>query len=156
MIRYEIPSTGKILAITDEVLACFSKHRQIGFMAKEQGGQLFAQIDAGQVTISKATGTRKSDTKGRYHFSPDRKIEQVEINQMFSNGLHYVGDWHTHPEKNPSPSLQDINSMRDCVQKSKNELDSFILVIVGQNSLPSGLWVSLHSPNECERLFVRN
>ncbi len=153
MISYKILSTEKYIILTNEVLEYFDQHRQVGVNSKELGGQLFAKLEEKRIVIAKVTGPRTSDKRGRFSFIPNRKAEQREINIMFSKGLHYVGDWHTHPEKRPSPSRTDINSMSECFHKSKHELDSFILVIVGQDNPPDGIWLSLHRRQEYEALF---
>lgn len=152
MISYKNLTTKKLIILTNEVLEHFNQHRQIGANSKELGGQLFAKFEEERIVIAKATGPRATDKRGRFSFTPSRKAEQREINNMFSEGLHYVGDWHTHPEKKPSPSRTDINSMSECFLKSKHELDSFILIIVGQKSPPDGIWLSLHKAHKYETL----
>ena len=32
---------------------------------------------------------------------------------MFQEGLLFIGDWHTHPERIPSPSRSDLQSIRN-------------------------------------------
>jgi integrative and conjugative element protein (TIGR02256 family) len=78
----------------------------------------------------------------------------MEIKSCFSDGLHFVGDWHTHPEGEPTPSSVDIKSMEDCFKKSSHQLEAFMMVIVGQAKFPKGLWVSLHGSTDWERLTV--
>ncbi|MCJ7473130.1 MAG: hypothetical protein MUP02_10075, partial [Actinobacteria bacterium] len=41
------------------------------------------------------------------------------------------GEWHTHPEINPQPSVIDKKLMYDCIHKNANALDDLFLVIVG-------------------------
>ena len=154
MISYKILSTEKYVTLTNEVLEHFSRHRQIGVNSKEVGGQLFAKLEEKRIVITKATGPRGTDKRGRFSFMPNRRAEQSEINSMFLEGLHYVGDWHTHPEKRPSASCTDINSMSECFRKSKHELDCFILVIVGQDNSPEGIWLSLHDEHRYEQLTL--
>jgi len=154
MIYYITPSTNKVVAVTNDVMSHLNLQHQRGVKSKEAGGQLFAQFDGNMIIVSKVTGPRKSDKRGRFFFNPDRNIEQREINRMFLKGIHYVGDWHTHPERVPTPSRKDITSMSECVSHSTHELDSFILMIVGQDNLPDGLWVSLHGATDFEQLHL--
>ena len=58
-------------------------------------------------------------------------------------GLHYVGDWHTHPELKPTPASLDISSMKDCFIKSIHELNYFVLTIVGTSPKKANIWVGL-------------
>jgi integrative and conjugative element protein (TIGR02256 family) len=75
---------------------------------------------------------------------PDRWAEQREIDERFSKGLHFIGDWHTHPEDRPQPSPIDINSTGDGVRRSRHSLRGFVMVIVGRIDFPDGLHVAIH------------
>jgi integrative and conjugative element protein (TIGR02256 family) len=61
--------------------------------------------------------------------------------RLFEQGLHYVGDWHTHPEPIPHPSATDTAEILDIFRCSKHELAAMLLVIVGQSTFPKGLFV---------------
>ncbi len=67
---------------------------------------------------------------------------------MHERNLHYLGDWHTHPEPVPVPSKRDLKSINECARKSTHGLSGFILIVVGTAPSPQGLHVSLHSGNE--------
>jgi hypothetical protein len=67
---------------------------------------------------------------------------------MHKRDLHYVGDWHTHPELAPSPSGRDLRSIEECARKSTHGLNGFLLIVVGLAPFPEGLSVSLHNANE--------
>lgn len=54
-----------------------------------------------------------------------------------------MGDWHTHPECHPEPSLTDTESFKDMFNKSRHRLGSFVMVIVGTGPVPDGLFVGL-------------
>ncbi|MGZ8416477.1 MAG: Mov34/MPN/PAD-1 family protein [Methyloceanibacter sp.] len=93
---------------------------------------------------ARATGPRLTDRRTRCSFRPNRPSERREIECFFDKGLHYLGDWHTHPQARPRPSGTDIESMSEMVRQSRYELEGFLMVIVGTSELPEGLWVSLH------------
>lgn len=101
-----------------------------------------------------ATGPNATDRRGWSWFMPDQVKQNVEIKRLFQAGLHFVGDWHTHPETNPHPSKWDLESMQDCFKKSRHELKAFLMVIVGRRDFPKGLWVSLHDRTSWERLTL--
>jgi integrative and conjugative element protein (TIGR02256 family) len=142
---YRVERPPLVVHFADEVLAHFEKHKQDACWKREAGGQLFARISPERWEITRATGPRRGDYRRRFRFFPRRADEQAEINALFQNGLHYVGDWHTHPEAAPKPSPMDTRSMGDLVRQSKHELPGFLLVIVGTDDSPSGLWACLHS-----------
>ena len=63
---------------------------------------------------------------------------------MHSLGLHFIGDWHTHPERIPAPSASDVRSIREAVTRSKHHLNGFVLLIAGIEVFPLGLFIGLY------------
>ena len=143
-IRYPIGESRKFLVLDKCVLDHFDKWRQLHPGMSEAGGQLFGVVEAACITIKLATGPRRSDRRGRFYFVADRFAERREIRTLHKSGLHYFGDWHTHPHAVPAPSGTDLASMADLFVRSKHELHAFVMVIVGTAGFPEGLHVSLH------------
>ncbi|HEY1216513.1 MAG TPA: Mov34/MPN/PAD-1 family protein [Bryobacteraceae bacterium] len=137
---------GVTVKLEAHVLAHLARHRQKSCLRKEAGGQLFARISRQEWAVVTATGPRKSDWRSRFGYRPNRIAENEEIERLFSEGLHFVGDWHTHPQKVPRPSDTDFDSMDDTVAKSVHDLPGFLLLIVGTEPFPEGLWASFHTP----------
>ena len=125
------------------VVSHFARYRQSSRKNTEAGGQLFARFSRNTIDIIRATGPRRGDRRSIFSFLPDRLAERREIKQLFKEGLHYVGDWHTHPQKQPAPSSTDIGSFRDMFQRSRHELQYFVMAIVGTRIGGSGLFVAL-------------
>lgn len=144
MLEYPIGSSGQVLVLPEEVVRKFRRYRQKRWCQREAGGQLFARLSLPRIVIEEATGPRRTDKRTRTSYVPDRAAEQREIDSRHAEGLHYVGDWHTHPEALPGPSGLDIASISDSVRKSTHALNGFLLVIVGQAEPPDGLLVSVH------------
>lgn len=142
-----------VYCFEQKVLDHFLMHRQMNLTAKEVGGQLFGQFKNNIVYVCCATRPRRFDRNGRFFFNPSRWMERLEIKSKFRKGLHYLGDWHTHPQTKPTPSSLDIQSMKDCYIQSVHELPYFAMVIVGQVEPPVGLWVSLHNGKQWLELF---
>ena len=145
MIVFPIGDSGQRLIFSPAVLTHLNKYRQTRWWQREAGGQLFARFALPDIQVEEATGPRQSDSRTRNSYRPDRLAEQHEITIRYANGLHFIGDWHTHPEPIPTPSRQDAESMRDLVIRSEHALNAFALVIVGRNPIPEGLSVSLFS-----------
>ena len=141
MIRYHIPPEGHLLFM-DAPLAHLHRYRQTG-RRNEAGGQLFATFEEGITRIVCATGPRRADRRGPTYFIPNRKADLREIRRLFKRGLHYIGDWHTHPEVKPTPSCTDVESFREMFRESRHSLLSFVMVIVGVGRVPDGLYVGL-------------
>lgn len=153
MIAYRIGNSSQSLVFTEPVLRHFEKYQQRKFWHREAGGQLFARFEMPQIVVVEATGPRRGDRRSRYSYRPDRAAEQREIAERHREGLHFIGDWHTHPEDTPSPSGEDTASIQDSVAKSRHALNGFVLAIVGRKLFPDGLYVSLHSRETGVRLL---
>lgn len=143
MISYRLGASGQRLLLTGKILTHFARHRQLSSHDQEAGGQLFATFSESRIQVERATGPRESDQRGVRFFIPNRLAERREIKQQFKKGLHYVGDWHTHPEARPCPSNTDIESFQDMFGKSRHKLASLVMVIVGTATFPDGLYVAL-------------
>lgn len=152
MIAYPIGTSGQVLEFSEDVLDHFTRFQQTGFKHREAGGQLFARIENGRIWVVEATGPRLTDRRGRTSYQPDRYAEQREIDDRFPAGLHFIGDWHTHPEDRPKPSSVDLSSTADGVRRSRHGLNAFVMVIVGRGELPVALHVSVHDGVVCYAL----
>lgn len=149
--EFKSPHSSQSLAFAPGVFEHFESQKQIEDRP-EVGGQLFGKIVGEQVVVIRATGPYPEDTKRRYWFSPSRSREQKDIKTLFKEGLHYVGDWHTHPVATAVPSSVDISSMAECFRASKHYHQSFVMVIVGTGPFPSSLSVTLHTDKKHIRL----
>lgn len=89
------------------------------------------------------TGSHREDRRFRFLFTPDRRREQRNIDEHFARRLHFLGNWHTHPKKVPSPSGTDLKNTRQRFIESDHALMAFLMVIVGLEPFPSGLYVAL-------------
>jgi integrative and conjugative element protein (TIGR02256 family) len=145
VLSYPLDNGNASLVFSDDVIAHFAKHQQRRPRDTEAGGQLFARLSRFEIYVEVATGPRPRDKRTRASYVPDRIAERAEIENMFDQGLHFVGDWHTHPESIAYPSLIDESTITDCASKSKHKLNGFILVVVGTGALPSSMSVSVHA-----------
>lgn len=149
MIVYPVGSSGQRLVLTADVIAHLECHRQSRWWHREAGGQLFARFTLPDIVIERATGPRRRDWRSRCAYRPHRASEQREIAEQHRRGLHFVGDWHTHPESVPAPSERDMISMSEMVTQSRHALNGFVLVIVGTEPAPRGLFVSIFDARHC-------
>ncbi len=140
------------LIIKADVLNLFHSYRQDNKAKNEAGGQLFAKWNNQVMSISQATGVRDNDICSRFLFKPNIFALKKEIINNFREGLHYVGDWHTHPETVPSPSCDDIETIQSKFSKSKHELNYFVLIIVGTGDID--LFVSFYNNKEQIHLYL--
>lgn len=140
---FALPNSDQLLVFEPMALETFLQHRQTGNLP-EAGGLLFAEFQLPKVIITAVSKPEASDIRSRNSFFPNRRKQQTAIRAQFERGKHFVGEWHTHPEPNPSPSRMDLQSMAESFVRSRHELNYFILVIVGNEQARSCLSVSAH------------
>jgi len=144
MMRFPVGTSGETIMLTEVAIEHLICHRQTRWWQREAGGLLFARFDNQAIIIEEATGPRPTDRRTPFSYWPDRKAEQAEIDERFERGLHYVGDWHSHPQKVPKPSLRDERTMVSRVKYSRHQLNGILFAIIGHGPLPRGLALLLH------------
>lgn len=149
IVSYPVGRSGQVLSLSEDVIEHFRQHQQSNANQAEAGGQLFATFSGNSIEVSLATGPRQCDHRSPIHFKPNRKAERREIKRLFQVGLHYVGDWHTHPQRIPIPSSTDVENITDIFRKSHHSLAGFIMIVVGTASLPDGLFVAVCDHQSC-------
>ena len=140
------------ILITDAALAIMLGCRQAKPSDKEAGGQLFAEFYSRDVVIVEATPPTLLDRRSKYRFRPNRLLQRREIRKKYAAGLHFVGDWHTHPEEQAIPSVDDITSMQDSFCRSAHDLSAFLLIIVGIARPPDAWHVALVTADGAQQL----
>jgi len=153
-LRYSTASGQLSVLVTDAALATMLSLRQVKVRDKEAGGQLFARFDGSDVVIIEATRPTLLDRRSRYSFEPNRFLQRREIRKKHVAGLHFVGDWHTHPERTATPSGDDLASMQDCFRRSRHDLTAFILIVVGIAAPPEGWYVALVTAAGVQKLSL--
>jgi integrative and conjugative element protein (TIGR02256 family) len=151
---YCLRGPRKRLVFATEVVRHFERNRQRRTTAKEAGGQLFARFTEDAIVVEVATGPYRRDQRSRCLFTPDRRQEQRDIDGHFKKCLHFLGNWHTHPEAVPSPSAVDLKNTRQRFVESDHALMAFVIVIVGLAPFPSGLYVALVNQTAASRLSL--
>ncbi len=147
-IIYILPNSEHQLIFASKVLQTFSAYRQRK-NDSEAGGLLFAEFDLPIIRIIEASTPNKRDKRWKTLFIPYRFLQRRLIIQRFKEGYHFIGEWHTHPIVEPTPSLLDLKSTTDAFLKSRHELNYFVMAIVGNTLKKLKLWVSIHDGLHC-------
>ena len=142
------------IILSDFVVKRFRKYQQNLPHLKEAGGQLFAKFSYPDIYLNEATGPRWCDKRTRNSFVPNRLAEKIEIKRKFRKGLHYIGDWHTHPETVPVPSTLDKTSIVQQYRYSTHKLGAFVLIVVGTGVFPDSLSVKLFNDTEIKGITL--
>ncbi len=122
--------------ISQGVLEILNRYKQLKPQHHEAGGILLGQIKGNHVYILHVSIPTKFDRSSRTSFVRSKEIAQVIIDYEFVNSGNrtiYLGEWHTHPEKFPSPSGTDKNMILDQFKLNKLNEPFILLLILGTN-----------------------
>jgi len=126
------PSSNLVVVETD-VRIVLRAHRQIGSIKGEQGGILMGERRGEHIVVTHASTPGKGDRSWYSGFIRSKSRHQRFIDRIYKETQgksNYIGEWHSHPEPNPQPSITDTSSWKRNLIAS----DLHILMIVGQRS----------------------
>lgn len=140
-VTWHCPSVTQVLHVDLTVLERLRAHCQIGARDFEAGGQLFGTVTLTSVSIVRATGPYAKDQRSRYQYRSNPIEAQRAINALASEGLLFLGEWHTHAEATPGASTADIKTMALINEHSQTNVSALFLLIVGYAPLSRGIAV---------------
>ena len=77
------------------------------------------------------------------------KLEKIRKDTDYK--YYYIGDWHTHPEKNPTPSWIDKKSYKKTLKTIVLQTNFVVFLIVGnKDDIMSSLWLKTEFLNNTE------
>lgn len=106
-------------------------HRQTSCWKREAGGQLFAKLNDTMLDVVLATGPYHGDFRSRFGYRSAPASAQREIRTQREFDLYYCGDWHTHPQRFPSASGEDFETIAKLQTRSDLRLGAILMVILG-------------------------
>ncbi|MEM9540755.1 MAG: Mov34/MPN/PAD-1 family protein [Cyanobacteria bacterium P01_E01_bin.42] len=131
------------LEISVPALSQMLKFRQNRLWKREAGGVLMGRYirESLDIVIDNVTIPMRGDRRRRCNFFRDRDRHQRAINQAWweSDGTtHYLGEWHTHPEKIPTPSPSDRVNWNRHLQEDTFSGNTLFFIIIGTEAI--GIW----------------
>ena len=145
---------GAVVKIDDVALSRMLEFRQWAVHHEEGGGVLLGRHLLGglDVVIDEVSSPMPGDTRTRlaFHRSAAPHQQLIDARWRASEGTClYLGEWHTHPESHPAPSLVDLGDWVRRLDTDRFEGPSLFFVIVGIQALC--LWEG----NRQQRSLVR-
>lgn len=141
---------GRHALIRSEVIAAISKYRQAANYQPESGGILLGRRTiSGHLEVTSCTEPSIHDKRRRFTFFRARQHHQMVARQRWANTqgkTDYIGEWHTHPEKHPTPSAIDVNAWRKIVKDTGRS--PYLVIIMGTASH----WVGLIGADALEQI----
>jgi integrative and conjugative element protein (TIGR02256 family) len=84
----------------------------------------------------------------------DKKEMQIELEKIRKDTnyrYYYIGDWHTHPEKNPAPSWRDKKTYKKTLKTIILQTNFVVFLIVGNgDDVMNCLWLKAEFLNSKE------
>jgi integrative and conjugative element protein (TIGR02256 family) len=137
------PANG-VVSFGQAVTNILDYQRQVDVASHEAGGMLLGRLIDGtnDVVVDEGTEPTAKDRRGRFFFDRAKAAAQHYINLVWRQSKStrvYLGEWHTHPEDDPTPSDHDLGNWRRIAKKARYDQDFLIFVIVGRKKIR--VWV---------------
>lgn len=133
--RLECKDIGLNLEIRDELLAQLQEHG-VKHYPQEYGGLLVGRYsDDFKSVMIEETVLPKEFKSSRFKFERGARGLKKALHGFFHKtpSLSYVGEWHTHPDGSPVPSITDLDALRKIVQHDEVYIENPVLLIIGVN-----------------------
>lgn len=138
----------------EKLLAC----RQLEEAAAEAGGVLLGRyiLDTDDVVVDDITRPCADDVRDRFSFKRSAPAHQAAIDDAWTSTagrIHYLGEWHTHPQPDPTPSRTDIRDWKRRLRKDRFDADFLLFVIAGLELI--SVWEGHRGSQEIRKLRRR-
>jgi len=134
---FQLSGSDRSIEFSDSAWQTFGSYAQRQLADHEAGGVLLGRIieNTGDCVVDEATAPNKRDHRSRFRFRRSRAGSQPLVDGAWTQSAGtrvYLGEWHTHPEDDPSPSCVDRADRIRLLVRTKCEQDRLIFVIVGR------------------------
>lgn len=118
-----------LVLIEGSVLSVIARYRQLTRHAPEAGGILLGCRRGAHLHVTQLTVPGPKDVATRVSFERKDRCHQQQALRAWEQSGHtvdYLGEWHTHPERSPTPSPTDRRAWAEILQK-RNEPHAFLI-----------------------------
>ena len=136
-----IDDNGHLVVIMANVIEKLQFYRQLSPASHEAAGVLIGERRENHIVIHAISEPGPGDVRTRFTVVRKGPHHQALVNELHlkSGGtMNYLGEWHTHPERFPTPSSTDKSSWKKDIVPS----ESMVLIIVGQYAIWCGKKIS--------------
>lgn len=127
-------NNAHLVVIMPAVVESLMHHRQLKAHSHEAAGVLIGERRGPHLVIHRLSEPGVGDFRSRYSVNRRGLHHQVAVDEAFANSggtFQYLGEWHTHPEDEPTPSQTDIRSWAS----NLIDVDPMIMIIVGRKKV---------------------
>lgn len=133
---WALPDGSVLLNFSDKVRGVFEKNIQVGNLP-ESGGVLLGTVHERGLLVTVATTPTRLDRQFRYLFERFPFGHRAAAKRLWRSSAgttRYLGEWHTHPQDFPTPSVIDLAEWRKLAEV-RADRRPFLAVIVGRHAL---------------------
>lgn len=130
------------ITLSPESLEILDRHIQRQPADLESGGIILGRVMGDAIEIQRLSVPTELDKRSRITFDRHRLSAQIVINHEHANThgqVTYLGEWHTHPEDDPTPSGVDITMIKKQFAENTIHTNFLILLIQGRKTLFTAL-----------------
>ena len=130
---YVDETTGVKLVIDEKVCRFYGDYISTYDFAKESGGIIIGTLSLAEnkVFITDVTTPYKEDKRGTNYFKRAEFGHQEEMDSLWKKSKYrktYLGEWHTHRQDVPIPSVVDIADWMRISKKDLNYKQPFFII----------------------------
>lgn len=136
LVRLPGPRTDEVrVSISGDALRTISLEVAAGGVELETGGILLGLRSAGRIHITVAGEPGPAAQRAPTRFLRDRvHADRLAENAWIDHRADWIGEWHTHPNVSPEPSVIDYESYVRHLADPDLNFDKFVAIIVAVTS----------------------
>lgn len=130
-----------LVVFSSDVLRVFKRYRQQFFWQPEGGGILLGRRRGKHLEVMLATEPSPKDSRSAFSFVREADGHAELAEQAWRQGekqIDYLGEWHTHPQRVPTPSSIDRREWGKLVLQ-RPKLTPILVVVVGTKAIHAEL-----------------
>lgn len=124
---------GLQIEFEDEIIKEFEKIA-LEFYPNEIGGYLmgyYTKDRSKAVIVKQILASNFENSPTSFKHNVDQELKETFIRMFNEEKIHYLGEWHTHPNSNSNYSLTDFNALKKIAENKKSNIENPILLIIG-------------------------
>lgn len=124
---------GKVVDIISDIIIKMMDWTQMSVNSSEAGGYIlgYEHLKTGNITLEDVSTPRRGDNRSRFHIVIKDVFHFNFIKRALKKNSFYMGLWHTHPQKSPTPSSIDLNDWQSSLLEEKTACDYIFFIILG-------------------------
>lgn len=124
---------GLQIEFEDKIIKEFEKIA-LKFYPNEIGGYLmgyYTENKSKAVVVKQLVSSNFENSPTSFKHIVDQDLKETFIRIFNEEKIHYLGEWHTHPNSNSNYSLTDFNALKKIAKNKDSNIENPILLIIG-------------------------